>query len=55
MRYDTNSNVITVSERGNWQAALDRKHNTFAIGDGTPKRELNAPQDYREPEFAFPR
>ena len=55
MTYDTNADVVTVTERGTWQAALDRKRGTFAIGDGKPKRELAAPQDYSEPEFPFPR
>lgn len=54
MRYDMNSDVVTVTERGTWQAALDRKHGTFEIGDGNPKRELPAPQEYHEPEFPFP-
>ena len=55
MTYDTNSDVVTVTVRGKWRAALDRKRSTFAIGDGKPKRELAAPQDYFEPEFSFPR
>jgi hypothetical protein len=54
LTYDANSDVITVTKRGTWQAALDRKRNTFAIGDGKPKPELAAPQEYREPEFPFP-
>ena len=53
--YDTNSDVVTVTEHGTWQAALDRKRGTFAIGDGSPTRELAAPQSYQEPEFPFPR
>jgi hypothetical protein len=55
MTYDTNADVVTVTKRGVWQAALDRKRGTFAIGDGKPKRELPAPQEYFEPGFAFPR
>lgn len=55
MTYDTTTEVVTVTERGGWQAALDRKHGTFAIGEGKPSRELDAPQSYREPEFPFPR
>ena len=54
MTYDTNTDVITVTKRGVWQAALDRKRGTFAIGDGKPKRELAAPQQLAEPEFPFP-
>ena len=52
---DTDSELVTVTERGIWQAALDRKRGTFAIGDGQPKRELAAPQEYREPAFPFPK
>jgi len=54
MTYDATSDVVTVTKRGIWQAALDRKRSTFAIGDGKPNRELAAPQDYFEPEFPFP-
>jgi hypothetical protein len=54
MAYDPASDIITVTERGIWQAALDRKRGTFAIGEGKPKRELPAPQDYYQPEFPFP-
>ena len=54
MTYDTNSDVVTVTKRGIWQAALDRKRSTFAIGNGKPKRVLVAPQEYRDPEFLFP-
>jgi len=54
MTYDTNSDVVTVTERGKWQAALDRKRGMFAIGDGKPKRELGAPQEHEDPEFSFP-
>src|SRR5436190_22497598 len=28
MTYDTNTDVVTVTERGTWQAALDRKRGT---------------------------
>jgi hypothetical protein len=55
MTYDATSDVITVTRRGVWHAALDRKRGTFAIGDGKPRREVAAPQDYFEPEFPFPR
>lgn len=55
MTCDTNTDVVIVTMRGRWQAALDRKRGTFAIGDGKPNRELAAPQSYREPEFPFPR
>jgi hypothetical protein len=54
MKYNATSDVVTVTKRGIWAAALDRKRSTFAIGDGKPKRELAAPQDYFEPEFPFP-
>jgi hypothetical protein len=52
MTYDTNSDVVTVTVRGKWRAALDRKQSTFTLG---PKRILAAPQSYQEPEFPFPR
>lgn len=54
MSYDPAADIITVRERGRWKASLDRKRSTFSIGDGKPSRELAAPQDYRQPEFAFP-
>jgi hypothetical protein len=54
MTYDATSDVVTVTKRGVWQAALDRKRSTFALGNGKPGRELAAPQEYREPEFPFP-
>ena len=52
--YDADSDIITVTERGRWQAALDRKRSAFSIGDGKPRREEPAPQANRQPEFAFP-
>ena len=54
MTYDPVTDIVTVTERGTWQAALDRKRSMFSIGDGKPKRELAAPQEVRQPEFAFP-
>jgi len=51
---DPASDVVTVTERGTWKAALDRKRSTFAIGHGKPGREVDAPQGYRQPEFPFP-
>lgn len=51
---DTASDIVTVTKRGVWQAAFDRKRSTFALGDGKPNSELAAPQEYRDPEFAFP-
>lgn len=54
MTYDPTAEVITVTERGAWQAALDRKRSMFSIGDGKRKRELAAPEEVRQPEFAFP-
>ncbi len=44
LSYDATADVVTVLEQGNWKAALNRKRGTFAIGDGRPKREVNAPQ-----------
>lgn len=53
LTYDATSNVVTVTERGTWKAALDRKRRTFSIGDGKPKREVDAPQSgAKGPEFA---
>lgn len=54
MSYDPDFDIITVTERGTWQAALDRKRGMFSIGDGKPRREVPAPQENRQPEFAFP-
>ena len=54
MVYDESSDSITVTERGTWRAALDRKRKAFAIGDGQPDREVDAPQTTpAQPEFAF--
>jgi len=55
LKHDPNTDVITVTKGGIWQAAFNRKRSTFALGDGKPKRELAAPQDYMEPEFPFPK
>ena len=52
--YAPASDVITVTERGVWQASLDRKNHRFSIGDGSPKRSLVAPQEHRAPEYPFP-
>jgi hypothetical protein len=52
--YDSASDIVTVTERGAWQAALDRQRSTFSIGDGKPRREVAAPQELLQPEFAFP-
>ena len=54
MIYDPSSDIVTVKERGTWQAALDRKRSAFSIGNGQPKRELAAPQEVCQPEFPFP-
>lgn len=54
MRYDPASDVVTITARGTWKAALDRRRKTFAIGNGKPSREVDAPQGYHEPEFPFP-
>ena len=55
MTYDTNADVVTVTKHGTWQAALDRKRGTFAIGDGKPARDVPAPQENSDPEYSFPR
>lgn len=54
MTYDPESDVITITRQGTWQAALDRNRSMFSIGHGAPSRELAAPQDYFEPGFPFP-
>jgi hypothetical protein len=54
MSYDPASDVITVTKRGIWQAALDRKGNSFAIGDGQPRRTVPAPQEQWPPPYPFP-
>jgi len=54
MTYDQSSDIITVKERGTWQAALDRKRGVFSIGDGKPERDVKAPEEIQQPEFAFP-
>ena len=53
MTYDAATDVVTVAKRGIWQAALDRKRSAFSIGDGKPKRELDAPQEDRRPDLVF--
>jgi hypothetical protein len=53
LTYDNAANVVTVTERGQWQAALDRKTGVFARGDGMPRHDVDAPQSLREPEYAF--
>ena len=54
MTYDATADVVTVTKRGVWQAALDRRRGTFALGDGKPSREVTAPQEYLEPGFSPP-
>ena len=54
MTYEAARDIITVTERGAWRAALDRGRNAFSIGNGKAKREVDAPQGYQPPEFAFP-
>ena len=52
--YDSNRDVIDVTEDGTWKAALNRKEGTFAIGNGKPRRELRAPQSIViKPEFTY--
>ena len=52
--YDSNRDVIDVTEDGTWKAALNRKEGTFAIGNGKPMRELRAPQSIViKPEFTY--
>jgi hypothetical protein len=54
LTYDPTTDVVTVTKRGVWQAALDRKRSTFVLADVRPKCELDAPQENREPDFPFP-
>ena len=52
LTYDVVTDVVTVSESGVWKAALDRKRSVFAIGDGRPRREVDAPQiQLKRPQF----
>ena len=52
LTYDAASDVVTVTERDTWRAALNRKRSTFALGD--PNRESAAPQANHQPDFPFP-
>ena len=51
MAYDATSDTITVTERGAWCAALDRKRSAFSIGRSST---VDAPQTTpSQPPFAF--
>ena len=54
MTYNPTTDIVTVTQRGRWQAALDRGRSMFSIGDGKPKRELAAPQELHQPGYPFP-
>jgi hypothetical protein len=55
MTYDQASDTITVTERGVWQAALNRQRKVFATGNGKPRSETDAPQTTPvKPGYAFP-
>ncbi|MES2568549.1 MAG: hypothetical protein V4710_00670 [Verrucomicrobiota bacterium] len=53
MTHDAASDKIVVTEQGTERAILDRQRNAFWIDNGDIRRELTAPQDYREPRYAF--
>ena len=53
LTYDNTGDVVTVTEKGQWQAALNRKTGIFARGNGKPRIDCDAPQSIREPEYAF--
>jgi hypothetical protein len=54
MTYDPATDVVTVTKRGVWQAALDRKSQTFSLGGDQSPRSGSAPQALADPEFPFP-
>jgi hypothetical protein len=53
MTYDTNNDVINITMLGSLEASLDRKRGTFA--HGRPRMSVPAPQEFRDPEFPFPK
>lgn len=55
MSYDSVTDTISITKSGKLMAKLNRKRNLFWIDNGSIRRELAAPQEYREPEFAFPK
>ena len=54
MTWDAASDTVVVTERGTRRAALDRARSAFWIDNGSVRRELAAPQELRDPAFAFP-
>ena len=55
MTYDDASDTVVVTEGvGTRRAALNRARSTFWIDNGSMSRELTAPLDFRDPDFAFP-
>jgi hypothetical protein len=54
MTYDPATDVVTITESGQWRAALDRQRNAFAIGLGKPIRWVAAPQQPCGPIFPIP-
>lgn len=51
MNHDDRTGEIIITERGEKQAVLDRKRGIFWIAHFN--REVDAPQNYRAPEFAL--
>lgn len=56
LSYDGGTDVITITERGDWQASLDRRRKLFVQPSLGPNRqwttyEVAAPQGFRDPEF----
>jgi len=54
MTWDAAVDTVVVTERGTRRAVLDRGRSAFWIDNGSVRRELSAPQELREPAFAFP-
>lgn len=54
MSYDSAMDTISITEQGTPRAKLNRKRNLFWIDNGSIRREIPAPETYREPEFPFP-
>jgi hypothetical protein len=52
MTYNEAYDTIMVTERGKIRGSLNRRRSTFENGAENP-RGVSAPQEYRQPEFAF--
>ena len=53
MTYNVAADVVLIAERGTIRASLDRKRNAFWIDNGSINRESDAPNSFRQPEYAF--